>query len=289
MDGAPVDPFSRAHRSRPAHALHRHVAAQTRARVPGLRAALRSSRSTGRRISGAPCGTSAASSASRGERVAIDLDRMPGAAVLSGCAAEFRRERAAAAGNGPALIFNGESQRHRTVSHDELRAEVARFASALRAAGIRPGDRVAGYLPNMPEAIIARSAPRRSVRCGPRARRTSASRACSIVSARSSRACSSPRTAISTPARPTTSARRSPRSLAQLPTVERVVIVPVRRATAVARRHSRRRRRGAQFIDGARRRRRRVRTLPFNHPLYILYSSGTTASRSASCTAPAAR
>ena len=37
----------------------------------------------------------------------------------------------------------------------ELFVAVARFAAALREAGIRPGDRVAGYLPNLPETIVA--------------------------------------------------------------------------------------------------------------------------------------
>ena len=39
------------------------------------------------------------------------------------------------------------------MSWRELRAEAAAFAAALRTAGIRPGDRVAAYLPNVPEAI----------------------------------------------------------------------------------------------------------------------------------------
>ena len=41
------------------------------------------------------------------------------------------------------------------MSWRELRAEVAACAAALRSAGIRPGDRVAAYLPNVPEAIVA--------------------------------------------------------------------------------------------------------------------------------------
>ncbi|HVL66588.1 MAG TPA: acetoacetate--CoA ligase [Vicinamibacterales bacterium] len=90
-----------------------------------------------------------------GERVAIDMDRMPGARFFPDARLNFAENVLRQAGPGPALVFNGENQRRRTVSHDELRAAVARFASALREAGIRPGDRVAGYIPNMPEAVVA--------------------------------------------------------------------------------------------------------------------------------------
>ena len=53
-----------------------------------------------------------------------------------------------------AIIFNGEGRR-RTLTHAELYKEVSRFAGALRRAGVQPGDRVAGYLPNLPETIVA--------------------------------------------------------------------------------------------------------------------------------------
>ena len=43
----------------------------------------------------------------------------------------------------------------RRMSHRELYLEVARLAAALRAAGVGPGDRVAAYMPNMPETIVA--------------------------------------------------------------------------------------------------------------------------------------
>ncbi len=59
------------------------------------------------------------------------------------------------AGDGPALIAWNEKGRQRSLSHDELRKEVARCASALQAAGVRVGDRVAGYLPNLPETVVA--------------------------------------------------------------------------------------------------------------------------------------
>jgi acetoacetyl-CoA synthetase len=54
-----------------------------------------------------------------------------------------------------ALVFWNEAGRQVAVSYRELRGRVARVAAALAAEGIVAGDRVAGYLPNLPEAVIA--------------------------------------------------------------------------------------------------------------------------------------
>jgi acetoacetyl-CoA synthetase len=58
-------------------------------------------------------------------------------------------------GVGTAIVFCGENGARRELSHTELRAQVAAIAAGLKAAGVEKGDRVAGYLPNCPEAIIA--------------------------------------------------------------------------------------------------------------------------------------
>ena len=58
-------------------------------------------------------------------------------------------------GSEPALIFCGEDGTRSELSRDQLRAAVAGTAAAMREAGIEAGDRVAGYLPNCPEAAIA--------------------------------------------------------------------------------------------------------------------------------------
>jgi len=58
-------------------------------------------------------------------------------------------------GDEPALVFFGENGARRELSRDQLRHEVAAIAAGLRAAGVDAGDRVGGYLPNCPEAIIA--------------------------------------------------------------------------------------------------------------------------------------
>ncbi len=54
-----------------------------------------------------------------------------------------------------AIIFRGEDRVKRELSFKELYDEVSKTAEALKDIGVIEGDRVAGYLPNMPEAIIA--------------------------------------------------------------------------------------------------------------------------------------
>jgi acetoacetyl-CoA synthetase len=54
-----------------------------------------------------------------------------------------------------AVVFRGEDGTRREISFDDLRAAVAAIAAGLRAAGVQKGDRVAAFLPNCPEAVIA--------------------------------------------------------------------------------------------------------------------------------------
>lgn len=54
-----------------------------------------------------------------------------------------------------ALIFRDETGHERTITRTELYNLVSRWQQAFRAAGVKKGDRVAGYMPNMPETIIA--------------------------------------------------------------------------------------------------------------------------------------
>ena len=61
----------------------------------------------------------------------------------------------AARGDADALVFWGEDAVKRRLSWRELHEQVSRFAQALQAQGVGHGDRVAGYLPNMPETMIA--------------------------------------------------------------------------------------------------------------------------------------
>jgi acetoacetyl-CoA synthetase len=57
-------------------------------------------------------------------------------------------------GAAPAILFQREDGRRRAVSWEQLRANVAALSSALRASGVGPGDRVAAWIPNVPEAVV---------------------------------------------------------------------------------------------------------------------------------------
>jgi acetyl-CoA synthetase len=60
--------------------------------------------------------------------------------------------------NKAAILWEGEPGDTRTLTYGELHREVCRFANALRKLGIAPGDRVGIYMPMVPEAIIAMQA-----------------------------------------------------------------------------------------------------------------------------------
>lgn len=63
----------------------------------------------------------------------------------------FRRAHRSA----PAILFSSEHRPFAEVDWETLEQQTARVARHLRAAGVRPGDRVAAYLPNSPEATVA--------------------------------------------------------------------------------------------------------------------------------------
>jgi len=91
----------------------------------------------------------------RGPRDLLDGDRMPGAKWFPDARLNFARNLLRRRGDGDAIVFNGEEKVSRRISQAELYLEVARLAAALREAGVGAGDRVAAYMPNMPETIIA--------------------------------------------------------------------------------------------------------------------------------------
>ncbi len=80
---------------------------------------------------------------------------LPGARWFPGARLNFAENILRYRDERTALIFYGEDQVRRTLSYRELYASVAGMQSALRDLGIVPGDRVVGFLPNMPEAVIA--------------------------------------------------------------------------------------------------------------------------------------
>ena len=84
----------------------------------------------------------------------IDGDRMPGARWFPEARLNFAENCLKLRGPEDAIVFWGEDRVRRRLSRDDLYAAVSRTEQALRAAGVNAGDRVAGYLPNTPEAVI---------------------------------------------------------------------------------------------------------------------------------------
>ncbi|MDH5175569.1 MAG: acetoacetate--CoA ligase [Gammaproteobacteria bacterium] len=200
-------------------------------------------------------------------------DRMPGAWWFADTRLNFAENLLRGSGDGAAIIATDERGRRRQLSWNQLREEVARVAAGLRAAGVGPGDRVAGFLPNLPEAVIAMLA------------------AASIGAAWSS--CSpdfgirgvldrfgqiEPKVLFTADGycyggKTLDSLERIAGILESLPSVQRVVVV----ANVVATPDLSRLRDAVHFADfGTAGAPPQFTRQPFDHPLYILYSSGTT-------------
>jgi acetoacetyl-CoA synthetase len=87
--------------------------------------------------------------------VADDLDKMPGTRWFPGAQLNFAENLLRYRDDRVALIFRGETGESRKITYAELYRQVADLALALRLEGIRPGDRVVGFMPNMMETMIA--------------------------------------------------------------------------------------------------------------------------------------
>jgi len=84
-----------------------------------------------------------------------DLNKMPGATWFSGAQLSFAENLLQFRDEHVALIFKGEAQDSIKMTYAELYDEVARVAKSLRDAGVQAGDRVGGFMPNMPETVVA--------------------------------------------------------------------------------------------------------------------------------------
>ncbi|MBX6321680.1 MAG: acetoacetate--CoA ligase [Rhodospirillaceae bacterium] len=85
----------------------------------------------------------------------VDRDRMPGARFFPEARLNFAENLLRRRDEADAILFRGETGLRRRLSWRELHDAVSRLARALRAAGIGPGDRVAAFVPNLPETVVA--------------------------------------------------------------------------------------------------------------------------------------
>ena len=214
----------------------------------------------------------------KGERVLVD-DRMPGARYFPDARLNFAENLLRRRDDGDAIAFLDENGSGSRLSWLELCDEVARQAQGLRSLGVTPGDRVAAILPNIPESVIAMLA-------------------CASIGAVWS-SCSpdfgvqgvldrfqqiAPKVLYACDGyfyngKPIDTLDKAREIAAGLPEVEQVILVPFMR------RHT-----GDTLTDGGIPHSRlwveprapsstpelTFEPLPFSHPLYILFSSGTT-------------
>jgi acetoacetyl-CoA synthetase len=218
------------------------------------------------------CGVIAATP---GDTVLENGRAMPGARWFPGARLNFAENLLRRRDAQTAIVFRGEDRVRGRVSHAELYAEVSRFAQALRAAGVRPGDRVAACLPNLPGAVIAMLA---AASIG--ATWSSCSPDFGVQGVLDRFGQIAPRVLIAADGyfyngRSIDVLPRLREIAAQLPSVETLVVVPYTRRDPPLDGL-----RGAidvhEFMAPWRPREIRFERLPFDHPLYILYSSGTT-------------
>lgn len=89
------------------------------------------------------------------DRTVENPDRMPGARWFPGAELNFAENLLRCGDDQEALVFWDETGRRKAMTYRELRLEVAALAASLADLGVTVGDRVAGYIANLPEAVAA--------------------------------------------------------------------------------------------------------------------------------------
>ncbi|XP_072768048.1 acetoacetyl-coenzyme A synthetase-like [Nerophis lumbriciformis] len=215
----------------------------------------------------------------RWTEVVDDPDRMPGASWFRGARLNFAENLLRFQDDSEALVSWDETGRRRSLSYLELHREVTAAASALKDLGVEAGDRVAGFLPNIPEAVVAMLA---ATSLG--ALWSSCSPDFGVQGVLDRFGQIAPKVLFTADGyrwagKPIDSLEKIAGIIQQLPSVTRLVVVPfakedptlsgVPRATLYR-----------DFLAGpnpdSSPRPLSFEQLPFDHPLYIMYSSGTT-------------
>ena len=209
------------------------------------------------------------------DQVIDDVNIMPGAKWFSGARLNFAENLLRYRDDQVALIFKGEDHDSKKMTYAELYVEVARVAKSLKEAGVQVGDRVAAFIPNMPEAIIAMLA---ATSLG--ATWSSCSPDFGIKGVLDRFGQIKPKVLFTAngywfKGKGLDSLERMSNILKKLPSIEKVVVVPYTEQdpdisgipNAI---HYR------EFKSPDANLEIEFEHLPFDHPLYIMYSSGTT-------------
>jgi acetoacetyl-CoA synthetase len=207
--------------------------------------------------------------------VVDDLTTMPGANWFLGAQLNFAENLLRYRDDRVALIFKGEAQDSVKITYSELYNEVACVAKALKDAGVQVGDRVGGFMPNMPQTVVAMLA---STSIG--AVWSSCSPDFGIKGVLDRFGQIKPKILFtadgySFKGRSFDSLERVTDILKDLPSIEKVVVAPYTKqdpdisTVPNAIRYS-------DFISPDADLEMEFHQLPANHPLYIMFTSGTT-------------
>jgi acetoacetyl-CoA synthetase len=90
----------------------------------------------------------------KGGTVLVDGDKMPGAKWFPEARLNFAENLLKRGDQGDAFVFWDERGFQRRVSYSQITSDVSRAAQALAQIGLRPGDRAAAFIPNMPETCV---------------------------------------------------------------------------------------------------------------------------------------
>jgi acetoacetyl-CoA synthetase len=208
-------------------------------------------------------------------QVVDDATKMPGAKWFAGARLNFAENLLRYRDERTALILYGEDQVRRRLTYAQLFAKVSRTAAALRKCGVQPGDRVVGFMPNMPESIIAMLA---AVSLG--ATWSSCSPDFGIKGVLDRFGQIQPKVLFTADGyffkgQRIDSLERITKIIEQIPSIQKVVVVSYTQeqpdiSSVPNGVHF------ADFTDSQAAGDIQFAQMPFEHPLYIMYSSGTT-------------
>ena len=209
------------------------------------------------------------------DRVLDQTEKMPGNKWFEGARLNFAENLLRYRDDRVALIFKGESNPVVRITYAELYDEVARVAASLKKMGVQAGDRVVGFMPNMPQSIIAMLA---ATSLG--ATWSSCSPDFGIKGVMDRFGQIAPKVLFTADGywfkgKPMDSLQRISDIVSQLPSVEKMVVVPY-----ISERPDISAIDNAEMFDDFKSSESGLsiefEQLPPDHPLYVMYSSGTT-------------
>ena len=218
------------------------------------------------------CGVIASSSY---DNVITNPEKMPGAQWFPGARLNYAENLLRKTGSEAAIVFRSEDAVRRQLSHDQLRAQVACCAGYLKSVGVEAGDRVVGFMPNMPETVVAMLA---TASLG--AVWSSCSPDFGVQGVLDRFGQIEPKVVFTSDGyfyngKFHQSSEKVSQFVSQLPSVQSTVVVPFREPLEQT----------DLGVDGAvcyaeivdrKDQELSFTQLPFDHPLYVMYSSGTT-------------